>query len=99
MTASPRSGTCHAKAASLRASKAMAMSEAPPNTMSIPTSRPSAQTIVPGKPEMNAVMQWFSDCIECEPLNFIERQGRIEAWIVTHTGTIRKRFTVALANP
>ena len=31
----------------------------------------------------------------------IERQGRIEAWIVTDTGfrTIRKRLTVALANP
>src|ERR1700736_1365191 len=46
------SGPCHVKAASLRASNAMAMSEAPPNTMSIPTSRPSAQTSVPGKPEM-----------------------------------------------
>jgi hypothetical protein len=31
----------------------------------------------------------------------IERQGRIEAWIVTDAGfrTIRKRLTVALANP
>ena len=36
----------------LRASSAMAISEAPPNTMSMPTRRPSAQTSVPGKPEM-----------------------------------------------
>ena len=42
-TAYTRSGPSHVKAASLRASNAIAMSEAPPNTMSIPTRRPSAQ--------------------------------------------------------
>ena len=43
LTAYTRSGPSHVKAASLRASNAIAMSEAPPNTMSIPTRRPSAQ--------------------------------------------------------
>ena len=41
-TAYTRSGPSHVKAASLRASNAIGMSEAPPNTMSIPR-RPSAQ--------------------------------------------------------
>jgi hypothetical protein len=41
----------------------------------------------------------FKGCILALPS--IERHGRIETWIVTHTGfrTIRKRLTVALANP